>query len=66
MSSVVFYCGKCDGANDFGRRYLYELADACKYCGSKGQWRTQNEPKKPYDLSDNDRRMLRSARIDPE
>jgi hypothetical protein len=66
-----FYCMTCDGLNEFthpsGTPRLYPLAeDVCAYCGASGKWRTGGDPKKAYDLSVNDKRFLRSLRIDPE
>jgi hypothetical protein len=65
------FCQQCDGLNMFTfangtpRRYATE-DDICKYCKTKNSWRRGNEPKKPYELDFNDRRMLKSMRIAPE
>jgi hypothetical protein len=59
---MLLFCRACDGANDFPRNWV-TAEDTCKYCGSKEQWRTLNEPKKPYELSEMDKRLLRSLRI---
>ena len=59
---MTVWCRECDGANAMPRNWIEE-SDACKYCGTKGQWRTLNEPKAEYLLNHNDRRFLRSMRI---
>jgi hypothetical protein len=60
---MVIFCRECDGKNDFNRNWIAD-DDACTFCGTRGKWRTVNEPKKAYALSENDRRFLRSIRIE--
>lgn len=40
-------------------------ADECGTCHTRGQWRTENDPRVAWDLNRNDRLMLRGMRIDP-
>lgn len=62
--AMTLYCRVCESPNDFDRNWVNEH-DACKSCGAEGQWRTLNEPKQPYELTLNDKRFLRSVRIEP-
>jgi hypothetical protein len=40
-----------------------EVPDKCPICGG-GQWDSlENRPKRPYELNENDRRLLKSLRI---
>ena len=63
--TMTLFCRNCDGANEFPHNWVND-ADACKFCGSTRLWRTSNEPKCPYELTENDKRMLRGLRIVPE
>jgi hypothetical protein len=62
---MTIFCRACDGSNSFDRNWLND-DDACQHCGSKGLWRTLNEPKHAYEVSLNDRRLLKALRIAPE
>jgi hypothetical protein len=65
------FCMQCDGLNTFTfdngkpRRYAMD-DDVCRYCGAKNKWRRGNDPRTPYVLDYNDRRLLKSMRIAPE
>lgn len=63
-TEVILYCRKCDHSTEFPRNWLTD-ADACsnEKCRAVGQWRTINEPTKPYDLNHNDRKFLQAIRI---
>ena len=63
--TVVLVCRSCEGHNDFPRNWI-EDTDKCKFCGAVGLWRRPDEPTVLYELSRNDKVMLRSMRIDPE
>ena len=41
------------------------VPDACPKCGGT-HWRTAHDPAQRYELSENDRRLLRALRIAPE
>lgn len=56
------FCRHCDGLNVIDRNWV-SPTDECQFCGAINQWRTINDPKKPYDLSENDKRFLRSLKI---
>ena len=42
------------------------IPDICPNCESSASWTTDPDPEKPYRLSENDRMLLKSLRIDPE
>jgi hypothetical protein len=62
QTSMILFCRTCDGQNDFPNNWVND-DDACKHCGAKRHWRTLNEPKEPWALNENDKRMLRAFRI---
>lgn len=62
---MILFCRVCDSPNPFMRRWI-EDHDACSTCGAEGQWRTVNEPRVAYELSLNDKRLLKSLRIASE
>ena len=59
---MVLFCRVCDAAKILTRNWITE-EDTCDACGATEQWRTVNEPKKAYALSENDRRFLRSIKV---
>jgi hypothetical protein len=65
MSAVRVWCRTCDGVNEFPRNWVAE-GDVCQFCGSANCWRTENEPRVPYELNWSDKRFLKSLRIAPE
>lgn len=60
MMAQVLFCRKC------GNWYAVQLKvpDICPNCEQSAEWSTE-EPK-PYRLSENDRRFLKSIRVAPE
>ena len=62
---MELWCRNCGHKNTFPRNWL-EDADACKECKAMGQWRTHGDPSVDYALSENDKRFLKSLRIDAE
>ena len=62
---VDFYCRACGTLNTFERNYI-ERADACYHCKTQGRWTKVQPQSFEYELTVNDRRFLRSMRIDPE
>jgi hypothetical protein len=59
---MTLFCRSCDSPNHFTRRWI-EDDDECTTCGARGQWRTLNEPRTPYELNHNDKAFLRSIRV---
>ena len=64
-TAIVLFCRSCDSPNTFDRNWVKD-DDMCSTCGATGQWRTINEPRKPWAISHNDRNFLRSIRISPD
>lgn len=65
MASVILYCGRCFT----GYASIGEIPVKCPACDRVTRWTTSlplDRPKVPFALTLNDRRFLRSLRIDPE
>jgi hypothetical protein len=62
---MTLYCCICGKPNEFARNWI-ESEDACIECGTRGRWRRYNDPTVEYALNENDRRLLRSLRIEAE
>ena len=63
-----WFCMQCAGGTTFHfpngtpRRYPTP-EDVCPYCGGKNRWRRGGDPLIPWELNENDRRMLKAFRI---
>jgi hypothetical protein len=55
-------CRKC------GHWYQIQITtpDICPHCEQSASWTIDPDPDKPYRLSENDRKLLRSFKITPE
>ena len=55
----VLLCRKC------GHWYqvVQQIPDICPHCEQSASWTTDDAPSKPYVLSENDRKFLKSLRI---
>jgi hypothetical protein len=63
---LVLHCRHCQQAY---RHVTGTLPDACPTCGQESDWSAvtvEHEPRVPFNLSRNDRKFLKSIRIDPE
>lgn len=59
---MTLWCRMCQQPTEFDRKWV-EDSDACTHCGTKGHWRTLDEPNVVYALNENDRRFLRSIKV---
>ena len=62
---MLVRCMGCEALNELDRNWI-DAEDACKYCGSKGRWRKDTDPRIDYVLNENDKRMLKTLRIASE
>lgn len=60
---MTLWCRACETMNTFDRNWIAD-DDACSDCKTKGQWRTLNEPKVPYTLTEKDKRFLTALRVE--
>lgn len=59
---MVLFCRACDSPNEFDRNWVTDQ-DECGTCGARKKWRTLNEPKKPWELNEMDKRFLKAIRV---
>ena len=60
--AVTLYCQQCGRGETI--TVIGELPD-CRICGPT-VWRSASDPKQPYELTFNDKRFLRSIRVEAE
>lgn len=60
---TILYCRVCG----VGYGTVGEIPAQCPACGKRTQWSTMAPaPRRPYELTFNDRRMLRKMHISPD